>query len=69
MREALARKLSDCDECMAARCTVCGHAPCPICVDCCDHPECIEWDDEGEGQKKHVCQFTRCPKHRALPTS
>ncbi len=59
-REALA----DCEECMAALCSVCGHPPCPVCVDDCDDGECINWDDEGNGTKAHTCVFVRCPKHR-----
>jgi len=56
--------LGSCDACMAATCTVCGHTPCPVCVDDCDHHDCIAWNLETDsGTKKHVCVFARCPEH------
>jgi hypothetical protein len=56
--------LAGCDDCMAATCRVCGHTPCPACIDDCDHYDCIEWNLETDsGKKKHVCVFARCPKH------
>lgn len=54
--------LGECDECMAALCSVCGHPPCPVCVDDCDVGECIEWHGDG-GTKTHACVFVRCPRH------
>jgi len=58
-------ELSGCAECMAALCAVCGHEPCPVCVDDCDDAECILWS-HGKGTKKHVCVFARCAKHTAF---
>jgi hypothetical protein len=58
--------LAQCDACMSVVCSVCGHEPCPVCADDCDHQECIEWDKRGgHGTKKHVCVFVRCEQHRA----
>lgn len=57
-------ELGGCETCMTALCDVCGHEPCPVCVDDCDHPDCIEWNEQtGSGTKKHVCIFKRCEKH------
>jgi hypothetical protein len=55
--------LSECDACMSAVCSVCGHRPCPVCCDDCDDAECIEWSN-GRGTKKHVCVFVRCEEHQ-----
>ena len=57
--------LSDCNACMAALCSVCGHPPCPVCVDDCDHTDCITWT-KTSGKKTHVCEFVRCAEHAAL---
>jgi hypothetical protein len=58
--------IRDCDECMEAICSVCGHEPCPGCGDSCDHPDCITWHEDRSGDMNHVCVFARCEKHRAL---
>jgi hypothetical protein len=58
--------LGDCTACMAAKCSVCGHEPCPVCADDCDNYDCIEWSRRGTGRKKHACIFARCPEHQAL---
>ncbi len=50
-----------CDACFERSCTVCGHEACPVCLDDCDHPVCIEWDEKGRGTKKHECVFGACP--------
>lgn len=57
-------EISGCAECMAAVCSVCGHEPCPACVDDCDDSVCIEWSGDS-GKKSHVCIFARCAKHAA----
>jgi hypothetical protein len=51
---------------MAGKCSVCGHEPCPVCVDDCDDYNCIEWSRGGRGKKKHVCVFVRCAEHAAI---
>ena len=56
-----------CDACAEAKCSVCGHEPCPACVDCCDHTDCLEKTEEGPHgnlKKTHECVFTACPEHR-----
>jgi len=59
--------LTECEQCMAALCSVCHHEPCPGCGDDCDHPECITWTKKS-GKKTHVCVFERCEQHRELGT-
>ena len=69
-----------CDDCAEVHCAVCGHEPCPCCLDCCDHPDCLVEDKsvEYEGtpeehtqglgialKKTHTCSFTPCEKHKA----
>lgn len=59
--------LGACSDCMAAVCTLCGHTPCPVCVDDCDDYDCIQWNQETDtGTKKHVCIFPRCATHQKL---
>jgi hypothetical protein len=58
-------ELSDCEECMSARCAICGHEPCPVCTDDCDVGDCIEWHGDG-GTKTHTCVFVRCARHAEL---
>lgn len=58
-------EISGCAECMGARCSVCGHEPCPVCVDDCDNYDCIKWNEETKtGTKRHVCIFARCAEHQ-----
>lgn len=52
-------ELRNCNECMSAQCTICGH----------DDTESIEGEEEGEGdilEKTHKCIFKRCIKHKFL---
>lgn len=61
-------EVSHCEECMSAKCSVCGHEPCPACIDDCDDYNCIEWSEtDDSGKKKHACVFVRCQKHAVLP--
>ena len=56
-----------CGVCEEAKCAVCGHEPCPCCVDCCDHPDClVDAPQLGENalDKTHDCRFTPCERHR-----
>ena len=61
-----------CDACSEAKCAICGHEPCPCCVDCCDHDACLVEDRAGLGGggdptelvKTHECRFTPCDLHR-----
>jgi hypothetical protein len=57
----------ECDECSDMKCAVCGHIRCPVCVDDCDHPDCIVWDKYG-GTKTHECQFGYCETHKPKET-
>lgn len=59
--------IEECKACMAATCTGCGHERCPGCIDDCDHQDCIDFDDNGEGTKDHECFFPRCKKHFCTP--
>ena len=55
-----------CNDCADACCAICGHEPCPWCLNCCDHPDCLV-DTQGLGialKKTHTCSFTPCSKHR-----
>jgi|GEM_PF-4832741 hypothetical protein len=53
-----------CDDCAETKCAICGHEPCPMCIDDCDHPECIVWEGRGHSSLTHRCKFTPCEKHR-----
>ena len=57
----------DCDACSEVKCSICGHEPCPVCLDCCDHTDCIAWDAKGSGIKKHKCDFVPCAEHASPP--
>lgn len=64
VNEQQLEEIGNCAVCMSAVCAVCGHEPCPVCVDDCDHQNCIDWpDDGGNGKKTHTCVFVRCPEH------
>ena len=60
-----------CDACAEATCAICGHEPCPCCVDCCDHDACLValkdtpggGGDPTELVKTHECVFQPCPAH------
>lgn len=62
LAEEQREEIGACAECMAAVCSICGHEPCPVCVDCCDDYNCIVWK-RGGGKKGHVCVFVRCSVH------
>ncbi len=54
------------EERMKCVCSICGHMPCPVCLDCCDHPDCIVWvnahdPDHSIGRKTHECVFIQGP--------
>ena len=57
----------DCDACSEVLCAVCGHEPCPMCMDDCDHGDCLVPVSDGSKRlnKTHVCRFQPCPAHRA----
>ena len=59
-------ELADCQQC--SRCTVCNHEPCPVCVDDCDHHDClVQIEGTDRLEKTHVCQFKRCDVHKDWP--
>lgn len=56
-----------CDDCAESKCNVCGHEPCPVCLDDCDDGSCLKESSEGSNKlvKTHECMFTPCERHRA----
>ena len=55
-----------CDACAESVCAVCEHEPCSICLNDCDHSECLAASEDGKNtlKKNHVCSFTPCEQHR-----
>ena len=50
-----------CDDCAQVRCAVCGHEPCPFCLDCCDNSECLVAGELPRSLiKNHDCQVLPC---------
>lgn len=62
-------ELQSCDECASEQCAICGHEPCPECLDDCDHADClIPGKTPNSLDKTHTCIFQRCPKHSRFAT-
>jgi len=60
-------ELGDCGECMAAKCSVCGHEPCPVCLDDCDDGDClVSVHGSDRLRETHTCIFARCKKHEHI---
>jgi hypothetical protein len=49
-----------CEQCEELICKVCGHEACPVCEDDCDHPDCFDFEKEGN-PTDHICMFDPCP--------
>lgn len=63
--------LQDCEICMSELCEVCGHEPCPECLDFCDDQNCLVAGAPPLQEalfQSHDCIFRRCEKHRTLAT-
>ena len=69
--ELFTEEIKVCEDCMSQACAICGHPPCPMCLDDCDHPDCLEPGKpplEEALFKTHTCVFTHCDKHKRLAT-
>jgi hypothetical protein len=68
LTETEREELSACVECMAAKCSICGHEPCPVCLDDCDNGDCLVAAHRRSDRlkKTHACVFARCKRHEHI---